>query len=91
MRRGAKGPTAAGYSQLPSRLGVSNAGCVSKSWAGSAERPEEAWMTWQRLWHKHPAVRTGDQLSVGERAADTMRNSMGSWPFVFAFFGFMIA
>ena len=48
-------------------------------------------MTWQRLWHKHPAVRTGDQLSVGERAADTMRNSMGSWPFVFAFFGFMIA
>jgi uncharacterized membrane protein len=35
-------------------------------------------------------VRSGDQLSLGERAADRMRNSMGSWPFVFAFFGVMI-
>ena len=34
-------------------------------------------------WQKHPAVRTGDQLSMGERAADAMRNGMGSWPFVF--------
>jgi uncharacterized membrane protein len=34
-------------------------------------------------WHKHPAVRTGDQLTFGERAADILRNSMGSWPFVF--------
>ena len=41
-------------------------------------------------WHRHPAVRTGDQLSLGERAADRMRNSMGSWRFVFAFFAFMI-
>ena len=41
-------------------------------------------------WHRHPAVRTGDQLSLGERAADRMRNSMGSWRFVFAFFTFMI-
>jgi uncharacterized membrane protein len=48
-------------------------------------------MTWQRLWHKHPGVRSGDQLTVGERAADTMRNGMGSWPFVFGFFAFMIA
>jgi len=48
-------------------------------------------MTWQRLWHKHPGVRTGDQLRLGERAADTMRNGMGSWPFVFGFFAFMIA
>ena len=48
-------------------------------------------MTWVRKWHKHPAVRTGDQLTLGERAADRMRNGMGSWPFVFAFFGFMIA
>ena len=47
-------------------------------------------MTWVRKWHKHPAVRTGDQLTLGERAADRMRNGMGSWPFVFAFFGFMI-
>jgi uncharacterized membrane protein len=48
-------------------------------------------MAWQRQWHRHPAVRTGDQLSLGERAADRMRNGMGSWPFVFAFFAVMIA
>ncbi|MEZ5407895.1 MAG: DUF1003 domain-containing protein [Acidimicrobiales bacterium] len=33
-------------------------------------------------WRFHPAVRTGDQLTVGERAADRMRNGMGSWWFV---------
>src|SRR5271169_158192 len=45
---------------------------------------------WQTHWHKHPGVRTGDQLSLGERSADRMRNMMGSWPFVFAFFVVMI-
>src|SRR5664280_3582168 len=45
---------------------------------------------WQTHWHKHPGVRSGDQLTLGERAADRMRNVMGSWPFVFAFFGVMI-
>jgi uncharacterized membrane protein len=44
---------------------------------------------WQTHWHKHPGVRSGDELSVGERAADRMRNMMGSWPFVFSFFGIM--
>jgi uncharacterized membrane protein len=34
-------------------------------------------------WRRHPGVRTGDQLTRGERAADSMRNSMGSWAFVF--------
>lgn len=34
-------------------------------------------------WHKHPGIRTGDQLTRGERAADIMRNGMGSWAFVF--------
>jgi uncharacterized membrane protein len=48
-------------------------------------------MAWNTQWRRHPAVRTGDQLSLGERAADRMRNTMGSWPFVFSFFGFMIA
>lgn len=33
-------------------------------------------------WRKHPAVRSPDQLTVGERAADRMRNGMGSWTFV---------
>jgi uncharacterized membrane protein len=45
---------------------------------------------WQTHWHKHPGVRSGDQLTRGERAADRMRNVMGSWPFVFAFFMVMI-
>jgi uncharacterized membrane protein len=35
-------------------------------------------------------VRSGEQLTLGERAADRMRNMMGSWPFVFCFFGIMI-
>ena len=46
---------------------------------------------WTSHWHKHPGVRSGDQLSFGERAADRMRNAMGSWPFVFIFFGVMIS
>src|SRR5580698_5104041 len=46
---------------------------------------------WQTHWHKHPGVRSGDQLSLGERSADRMRNMMGSWPFVFSFFAIMIA
>ncbi len=46
---------------------------------------------WKSLWHRHPGVRSGDQLSIGERAADRMRNTMGSWPFVFGFFALMIA
>lgn len=45
---------------------------------------------WKSQWRTHPGVRSGDQLSLGERAADRMRNGMGSWRFVFAFFGFMI-
>jgi uncharacterized membrane protein len=28
-------------------------------------------------------VRSGDQLTLGERAADRLRNGMGSWGFVF--------
>jgi uncharacterized membrane protein len=35
-------------------------------------------------WHRHPGVRTGEQLTLGERSADKMRNGMGSWAFVFA-------
>lgn len=33
-------------------------------------------------WKHHPAVRSGERLTFGERAADRMRNGMGSWPFV---------
>ena len=48
-------------------------------------------LVWQTHWHTHPGVRSGDQLTLGERAADRMRNTMGSWPFVFMFFAIMIA
>jgi len=41
------------------------------------------------LWHRHPGVRSGTQLTTGERAADVVRNGMGSWPFVLAFLVFM--
>ena len=34
-------------------------------------------------WHHHPHVRSGKSLTRGERAADVMRNGMGSWVFVF--------
>jgi uncharacterized membrane protein len=35
------------------------------------------------MWHNHPGVRTGTDLSLGERAADRLRGIMGSWGFVF--------
>jgi len=40
-------------------------------------------------WDFHPNVRTGDQRTLGEKAADAMRHGMGSWPFVFGFIVFM--
>ena len=41
-------------------------------------------------WDFHPNVRTGDQRTLGEKAADAMRHGMGSWPFVFGFVFFMM-
>jgi uncharacterized membrane protein len=38
---------------------------------------------WATMWHRHPAVSSADELTAGERAADYMRNGMGSWAFVF--------
>lgn len=40
---------------------------------------------------KHPAIRRGPQLTRGERAADAMRNGMGSWAFVFGALAFLFA
>jgi len=40
-------------------------------------------MTFRDVWHRHPGVRSGDELTLGERAADRLRNGMGSWAFVF--------
>lgn len=41
-------------------------------------------------WRRHPGVRSGDQLTRGERAADTIRNKMGSWGFIFAAVIFLV-
>ena len=35
-------------------------------------------------WRHHPGVRSPDQLTLGERSADKLRNGMGSWGFVFS-------
>ena len=40
-------------------------------------------------WRRHPGVRSGDDLTRGERAAEKMRNSMGSWMFVFVSVAFL--
>jgi uncharacterized membrane protein len=41
-------------------------------------------------WHHHPAVRSGDRLTLGERSADRLRNGMGSWGFVFSAIVFLV-
>jgi uncharacterized membrane protein len=50
---------------------------------------------WRRLtarwWEPHPGVRSHDELTLGERAADRMRLGMGSWAFVFAAVTFLAA
>src|SRR3954447_15118126 len=46
-------------------------------------------MSFPTKWHRHPGVRSGDQLTLGERSADHIRNGMGSWPFVFVALAFL--
>jgi uncharacterized membrane protein len=58
--------------------------------AGASHARRVPTRPWESHWHRHPGVRSGGQLSLGERAADRMRNTMGSWPFIFGFFGVMI-
>ena len=40
----------------------------------------------RRVWRVHPGVRSDEELTLGERAADRLRNGMGSWAFVLAAF-----
>lgn len=40
----------------------------------------------QKTWHEQHKA----SLTTGQRAADILRNGMGSWPFVGGFIGFMI-
>ena len=48
---------------------------MDRDWAIHLTRP---------VWKIHPGVRSDDQLTLGERSADRLRNGMGSWAFVFA-------
>ncbi len=41
-------------------------------------------------WDRHPGVRSGDALTIGERAADGMRNGLGTWNFLGFFTAFML-
>ncbi|HEX9978296.1 MAG TPA: DUF1003 domain-containing protein [Acidimicrobiia bacterium] len=52
------------------------------------------WSDWtmpagRQVWRRHPGVRTHEQLTRAERAADRMRNLMGSWAFVFGALAFL--
>lgn len=38
---------------------------------------------------RHPGIRKGDELTFGERAADKLRNGMGSWGFIFSALTFL--
>ena len=42
-------------------------------------------------WQEHPATSKygKNQLSLGQRSADVLRNAMGSWPFVFGALAFL--
>ena len=31
------------------------------------------------LWHRHPGVRSGSELTFGERAADVLKRAFGTW------------
>ena len=58
-------------------------------WTDGTE--DDEWDDPNHPWSPLPGVRTGSQLSRGERAADRMRNGMGSWGFVFFFLAGMAA
>ena len=42
-------------------------------------------------WEGHPGVRSGEDLTLGERAADGMRNGLGTWTFLAVFTALMLA
>ena len=42
-------------------------------------------------WRFHPQVRSAKELTLGERAADRMRNSFGSWTFIGSTCAFLAA
>lgn len=44
-----------------------------------------------RLWRDHPRVRTGKDLTPGERAADRLKAAFGSWAFLIILNGLIVA
>lgn len=36
------------------------------------------------LWRRHPGVKSGSDLTLGERAADVLKHSFGTWTFLFS-------
>lgn len=48
-------------------------------------------MSLRPLWHAHPHVRTGSELTLGERAADVLKRAFGSWTFMLCLNGFIVA
>ena len=40
-------------------------------------------------WDPHPTVRSGHELTFGERAADHMRNALGTWTVLLSFGAFL--
>jgi len=61
---------------MTSRNTVSHAGPQP-----APHRPALAGLRPRRGWELHPGVRSGDRLTVAERAADTARDALGSWTF----------
>lgn len=41
-------------------------------------------------WDPHPHVRTGGELTMGERAADRLKAAFGSWAFLLALNAFIV-
>jgi len=60
-----------------------------EAWTDGVE--SEAWFDPNNPWTPLEGVRTGAELTRGERAADIVRNKMGSWGFVAMFTMFMLA
>jgi uncharacterized membrane protein len=56
--------------------------------ASSSSRRRRSFLA---TWNRHPAVPSGDELTIGEKAADRMRNGLGSWIFVAVFIAVMIS
>jgi uncharacterized membrane protein len=55
---------------------------LSMTGLGHVQNVEKAVRRIAGVRHRHPGLRSPDELTRGERAADKMRNGMGSWAFV---------